>query len=94
MTYMPPPCDRLLPQVLIVQPDHSSTAMLIDSHCHLDFSEFSHDLDAVVRRAEEAGIAGMVTISTRVKRHPEVRAIAERFSRSLLLGGNASALCA
>jgi TatD DNase family protein len=71
-----------VPQNLIIHLDQcSSPAMLIDSHCHLDFSEFSHDLDAVVRRAEEAGIAGMVTISTRVRRHPEVLAIAERFSQ-------------
>ena len=53
--------------------------MLIDSHCHLDFPDFAADLDAVVARAGAAGIARMVTISTRVKRHAEVLAVAERF---------------
>lgn len=53
--------------------------MLIDSHCHLDFSDFVDELDAVVARAREAGIARLVTISTRVARHAEVLAIAERF---------------
>jgi TatD DNase family protein len=53
--------------------------MLIDSHCHLDFPDFAAELDAVVARARAAGIARMVTISTRVKRHAEVVAIAERF---------------
>jgi TatD DNase family protein len=53
--------------------------MLIDSHCHLDFPDFAAELDAVVNRAQEAGIARMVTISTRVKRHAEVLAVAERF---------------
>jgi TatD DNase family protein len=53
--------------------------MLIDSHCHLDFSDFGGELDAVVARAQAAGIARIVTISTRVKRHAEVLAIAERF---------------
>ncbi len=54
--------------------------MLIDSHCHLDFPDFAAELDAVVARARAAGIARMVTISTRVARHREVLAIAERFA--------------
>jgi TatD DNase family protein len=53
--------------------------MLIDSHCHLDFPDFSAELGAVVARARAAGIERMVTISTRVHRHSEVLAIAERF---------------
>jgi len=53
--------------------------MLIDSHCHLDFPDFAAELDAVVARARAAGIARLVTISTRVKRHADVLAIAERF---------------
>jgi TatD DNase family protein len=53
--------------------------MLIDSHCHLDFPDFSAELDAVVARAEQAGIARLVTISTRVARHAGIVAIAERF---------------
>src|SRR5438093_6538125 len=53
--------------------------MLIDSHCHLDFPDFADELDAVVARAQAAGIARLVTISTRVKRHAEVLGIAERF---------------
>jgi TatD DNase family protein len=53
--------------------------MLIDSHCHLDFPDFATELDAVVARARAAGIARMVTISTRVARQPELLAIAERF---------------
>jgi TatD DNase family protein len=53
--------------------------MLVDSHCHLDFPDFADELDAVVARARAAGIGRIVTISTRVKRHAEVLAIAERF---------------
>jgi TatD DNase family protein len=53
--------------------------MLVDSHCHLDFPEFQQELDAVVNRARGAGLDRMVTISTRVKRHTQVLAIAERF---------------
>jgi TatD DNase family protein len=54
--------------------------MLVDSHCHLDFPDFATELDAVVARARNVGIARMVTISTRVARHAEVLAIAERFA--------------
>jgi TatD DNase family protein len=53
--------------------------MLVDSHCHLDFPDFSGDLDAIVARATEAGIGRMITISTRVRRLSELIAIAERF---------------
>jgi len=51
--------------------------MLIDSHCHLDFPELAADRAGVLARAKAAGIDGMVTISTRVKRFDEIRAIAE-----------------
>jgi TatD DNase family protein len=54
--------------------------MLIDSHCHLDFPDFAAELDAVVARARAAGVGRMVTISTRVKKHPQVLGIAEKFS--------------
>src|ERR1700745_4302693 len=53
--------------------------MLVDSHCHLDFPDFADELDAVVARAQAAGVARIVTISTRVKRHDGLIAIAERF---------------
>ena len=53
--------------------------MLVDSHCHLDFPDFANELDAVVARAGAAGVARMVTISTRVRRFAGVLSIAERF---------------
>jgi TatD DNase family protein len=52
--------------------------MLVDSHCHLDFPDFSTELDAVITRARAAGVGRIVTISTRVKRHAQVLAIAEK----------------
>jgi TatD DNase family protein len=54
--------------------------MLVDSHCHLDFPDFASELDAVVARAQAAGIGRMVTISTRVRRHDALTAIAERYA--------------
>lgn len=51
--------------------------MLIDSHCHLDFEELAADRAGVLERAREAGVGGMVTISTWVDRFDGIRAIAE-----------------
>jgi TatD DNase family protein len=53
--------------------------MIVDSHCHLDFPDFADEIDAVVARAESAGVGRMITISTRVKRVNALQAIAERF---------------
>ena len=53
--------------------------MLVDSHCHLDFPDFKDELEGVVARARAAGIGRMVTISTRVRRQPDLLAIADRF---------------
>jgi TatD DNase family protein len=53
--------------------------MLVDSHCHLDFPDFADELDAVVTRARAVDIGRIVTISTRVKKHAGLLAIAERF---------------
>lgn len=53
--------------------------MLVDSHCHLDFPDFADDLAGIVARAEASGVGRMVTISTRVKKLPDLVAIAERF---------------
>jgi TatD DNase family protein len=53
--------------------------MLVDSHCHLDFPEFASELDAVVERANDAGVGAMLTISTHLSRFERVRQIAERY---------------
>ncbi|MCV6597880.1 MAG: TatD family hydrolase [Mangrovicoccus sp.] len=50
---------------------------LVDSHCHLDFPDFAEDLPQVIARAQEAGVARMVTICTKLRAVPEIRAIAE-----------------
>ncbi len=52
---------------------------LVDSHCHLDFPDFSEELDDIVARAEAVGVRQMVTICTRVKKFNQVLAVAERY---------------
>lgn len=53
--------------------------MLIDTHCHLDFPDFEAERDAIVARAHAAGVAQMVTISTRVRKFPQILEIAEKY---------------
>lgn len=50
---------------------------LVDSHCHLDFPDLAGDIPAVIARAQAAGVNRMVTICTRLKNEPQIRAIAE-----------------
>jgi TatD DNase family protein len=50
---------------------------IVDSHCHLDFPDFATERDAVIARARAAGVTRMVTICTRLRNEPAVRAIAE-----------------
>lgn len=51
--------------------------MLIDHHCHLDFPQLAEDRAGLLARARAAGVVRMVTISTRIRRFDEIRAIAE-----------------
>jgi TatD DNase family protein len=51
--------------------------MLIDSHCHLDFPDFADEREAVITRARAAGIAGMLSICTKLTDFPAIRALAE-----------------
>ncbi len=50
---------------------------ITDSHCHLDFPQFDGEHDALIARAEAAGVTRMVTICTRLRSEPQVRALAE-----------------
>ncbi len=52
---------------------------LIDSHCHLDFPDFAGELDAVVERAQAAGVERMITIGTRIEKAARAAEIAERY---------------
>ena len=53
--------------------------MIIDSHCHLDFPDFATERDAVVARARAAGLCRLITISTRIDKYEQVRALAEAY---------------
>ena len=59
----------MMPQTLLPE--------IVDSHCHLDFPDFEGELPEIVARARAAGVRRMVTICTRLRHEPRVRAIAE-----------------
>ena len=60
---------------------------ITDSHCHLDFADFSENLKETVENALRSGVNRMVTICTRLKDEPKVRGIAEEFESVLYAAG-------
>lgn len=54
-------------------------AALVDSHCHLDFPDFADELPDVIARARSAGVTRMVTICTKLRLEPQVRAISDAY---------------
>lgn len=50
--------------------------MLLDTHCHLDASEFDGDREAVVAAARAAGVAGILVPAVEVANFAAVRALA------------------
>ncbi|WP_409361994.1 TatD family hydrolase [Bartonella heixiaziensis] len=55
--------------------------MLIDTHCHLDFEDFSQYLDDVIQRALDADVKRMITISTHVHKLDKLLAIAQTYEQ-------------
>lgn len=53
--------------------------LLVDSHCHLDFSDFDEEREAIMQRAFDNGVRRMVTISTRVKTFDRILSLAEKY---------------
>jgi TatD DNase family protein len=58
----------------------------IDTHCHLDASEFDADREGVVQRAREAGVTQIVLPAVAVANFDSVRALAHRFGFAYALG--------
>ena len=60
--------------------------MLIDAHCHLDFTQFDTDRAEVVEAAKAAGVAHFVVPGTTRARWQDVLALDERDDTSVCLG--------
>src|SRR5690625_4892292 len=54
--------------------------MLIDTHCHLDAREFDADRDAVIGRARNTGVQGIVIPAVGPYNFPAVRRLAHQFT--------------
>lgn len=52
-------------------------ALIIDSHCHLDYEGLAGQIDGILKRSEAAGVGLMLSISSRVKNFPNLLALAE-----------------
>lgn len=53
--------------------------MLIDTHCHLDLEQFKGDREAVIARAEQAGVTRMITIGVDLASSRAAVALAEAY---------------
>ena len=53
---------------------------LIETHAHLDYPDFASDLQDVLRRATEAGVARIITIATSVESSRRAIDLAEKHS--------------
>ena len=53
--------------------------MLIDTHAHLEMSEFNDDREEVIKRAREAGVEYIVTIGTTVESSRDAVLLAEKY---------------
>lgn len=55
--------------------------MLIDSHCHLIYPDFSKDIEEVLQRAKEAGVDRMLTICARLSEFSRVLEFIEKYEQ-------------
>lgn len=53
--------------------------MLVDSHCHLNFPEFVHNMPDVRRAMDEHQVAYALCISVNLREYPQVLAVAEAY---------------
>ena len=49
--------------------------MIVDSHCHLDFSNLFNQLDDVVKRAKDKNVETLLTICTTLDSFEKIKLI-------------------
>jgi len=53
--------------------------MLVETHAHLDYPDFTSDFDEVLRRATDAGVTRIITIGTSIESSRRAVELAERY---------------
>lgn len=61
--------------------------MLIDTHCHLDDDRFNDDLDAVLNRANEVGVKGVLLPGADSDDLPKAREISHKYPQVFYAAG-------
>ena len=56
----------------------ASPHVLVDSHCHIDFPDFSADLDGVLERAAKNGVAYLLCVSVELENFQRIKALTAR----------------
>ena len=54
--------------------------LLVDSHCHIDFPDFSEDLDGVLERAAEKDVAYLLCVSVELGKFQRIKALTQTYS--------------
>ena len=54
--------------------------LLVDSHCHIDFPDFSEDLDGVLERAAENDVAYLLCVSVELEKFKRIKALTQAYS--------------
>ena len=58
----------------------ASPNLLVDSHCHKDFPDFSEDLDRVLERAAEKDVAYLLCVSVELEKFQRIKALTQAYS--------------
>ncbi len=67
--------------------DYPTRIQLIDTHCHLEMEQFDGDRDEMIRRAEAAGIATMITVGSDLSSTARALELAERYPALFVSAG-------
>jgi len=54
--------------------------MIIDSHCHLDYSKLYDQLDDVIKRASDNQVKYLLTICTTLKSFDRIKLILKKYN--------------
>ncbi len=71
---------RTLDEVSFAKAHESVSVQLVDTHAHLDDEQFAGQVDAIVQRAMDAGVARMIAVGTTAESSAAVVRLARRYS--------------